>query len=93
MQQQYTSIGRAPLAAESFSIGTTVTLGKEVSALEIVRRENVSGHFGVLAQIPKGSTLEICGSGFNERTYRVLCRNRLYFVFRQDLGYDASQLF
>ncbi len=63
-----------------------MTLKKDISALEIVRKENISGHFGVLAQIPKGSELEICAAGFNERTYRVLCHNRLYFVFRQDLG-------
>jgi len=66
-------------------------LSKAISALEIVRRENVTGYFGVLAQIPKGSTLEICGNGFNERTYRVLCGNRLYFVFRQDLGSETNQ--
>jgi len=67
-------------------MGETITLRKEVSALEIVRRESVTGHFGVLAQISKGSRLEICGPGFNERTYKVQCSDRLYFVFRQDLG-------
>jgi hypothetical protein len=88
VQEQYTS----PTRQSALAIGATITLNKEVSALELVRRENVSGHFGVLAQISKGSTLEICGDGFNERTYRVLYGNRLFFVFRQDLGYEASQL-
>ncbi len=67
-----------------------ITLKRDVSALEIVRRENVTGHFGVLAQISKGSRLEICGSGFNERTYRVRFQDRLFFVFRQDLGFEPS---
>jgi len=65
-------------------------LKKDVSALEILRRENVTGHFGVLAQITKGSRLEICGTGFNDRTYRVRFHDRLFFVFRQDLGLDPS---
>jgi hypothetical protein len=67
-----------------------ITLKKDVSALEIVRRENVTGHFGVLAQISKGSELEICGTGFNERTFRVRFQDRLFFVFRQDLGFEPS---
>jgi len=68
----------------------TITLRKDVSALEIVRREEATGHFGVIAQIAKGSILEICGTGFNDRTYKVRFQNRLFFVFSQDLGFEAS---
>jgi hypothetical protein len=71
----------------------TVTLKKDVSALEIVRRRNDTGHFGVLAQISKGSRLEICGTGFNERTYKVRFQDRLFFVFNQDLGFEPSYAF
>jgi hypothetical protein len=77
------------LAGEPISWGTTVKLKKDVSALEIVRREPTAEHFGVLAQIAKGSEIEICGKGFNERTYRVRFQGRLFFVFRQDLGFDS----
>ncbi len=65
-------------------------LRKDVSALEIVRRKDAKGHFGVIAQITKGSRLELCGSGFNERTYKVRFENRLFFVFSQDLGFEAT---
>ena len=68
-------------------------LRKDVSALEIVRRQDAKGHFGVIAQIAKGSKLEICGTGFNERTYKVRFQNRLFFVFSQDLGFEASYTF
>jgi hypothetical protein len=78
---------------EPASIEATITLKKDVSALEIVRRENATGHFGVLAQISKGSSLEICGTGFNERTYRVRFQDRLFFVFRQDLGFEPNYAF
>lgn len=71
----------------------TITLKKDVSALEIVRRKNASGPFGAPAQISKGSRLEICGTGFNERTLRVRFQDRLFFVFRQDLGFEPSYSF
>jgi hypothetical protein len=88
VQQQYQNTkNRAALAAEPEG---TVMLRKDVSALEIVRREDAKGHFGVIAQIAKGSILQICGVGFNERTYKVQFQNRLFFVFSQDLGFEAS---
>jgi hypothetical protein len=77
---------KTAFTAEPVPAAATITLKKDVSALEIVRRENAKGHFGGLALISKGSRLEICGSGFNERTYKVRCQNRLFFVFQQDLG-------
>ncbi len=78
------------LAAEPVSTESTITLRKDVSALELVRRENETGYFGVLSLISKGSNLEICGTGFNERTYKVRWQNRLFFVFQQDLGFELS---
>ena len=81
---------KTAFAAPPASPEATITLKKDVSALEIVRRENAKGHFGGLALISKGSRLEICGSGFNERTYKVRFQNRLFFVFRQDLGFEPS---
>ena len=77
-------------ATEPALTEATITLKKDVSALEIVRKKNASEHFGVLAQISKGSSLEICGTGFNERTFKVRFQDRLFFVFRQDLGFEPS---
>jgi len=71
----------------------TITLKKDVSALEIVRKKNASGPFGAPAPISKGSRLEIFGTGFNERTLRVRFQDRLFFVFRQDLGFEPSYSF
>ena len=89
LQEQYTYRKRqTAFAAEPVTTDATITLRKDLSALEIVRK--ATGHFGVLAQISKGSRLEICGSGFNERTYKVRFQNRLFFVFRQDLGFEPS---
>jgi hypothetical protein len=93
LQTQYSYNTKQTPTGEAAWIEGTITLKNDVSALEIVRRENVTGHFGVLAQISKGSRLEICGSGFNERTYRVRFQDRLFFVFRQDLGFEPSYAF
>jgi hypothetical protein len=82
-----TAYAAGPVSAEA-----SITLKKDVSALEIVRRENARGHFGGVALISKGSRLEICGSGFNERTYKVKCQNRLFFVFHQDLGSEPRHV-
>ncbi len=76
----------------SVPIEATVTLGKDISAMEIVRRENSIARFGGIATLPKGSCVEICGSGFNERTYKVKCQGRYFFVFQQDLHHWASQI-
>ena len=82
-----TAYAAGPVPAEAI-----ITLKKDVCALEIVRRENAKGHFGGVALISKESRLEICGSGFNERTYKVKCQNRLFFVFHQDLGSEPSHV-
>jgi len=94
LQTQY-SYGKneTTVAGEAALIEEMITLKKDVSALEIVRKKDYAGHFGVLAQISKGSRLEICGTGFNDRTYRVRFQNRLFFVFRQDLGFEPSYAF
>jgi hypothetical protein len=67
------------------SVEKRITLEKNVSAMEIVRTENVTPRLGAISVIPKGYCLEVCGSGFNERTYKVRCEDRFFFVFRQDV--------
>lgn len=69
-----------PISAER-----TITLKKDISALELVEKENAT-RMGVLSLIPKGSQLDICGLGFNERTYTVQCNNRTFVVFQQDVN-------
>lgn len=80
-------------ALEPVATDATITLKRDVSALEIPRPENARAHSAGLALISKGSELEICGTGFNERTYKVRCQNRLFFVFQQDLGFEPSHPF
>ena len=40
---------------------------------------------GRVCELPEGANLEICGSGFNERTVKARYANCYYHVFARDL--------
>ncbi len=62
-----------------------ITLSKAIVALHIRDLQTESERLGVLAQLPKGAELQVCGSGFTPRTRRVESGGQFYFVFLQDL--------
>lgn len=66
-------------------ISSSITLSKIIAAINI--RETEDGHMrlGLIAQLPTGAQLEVCGEGFNERTLKVRWEDRFYFVFVQDV--------
>ena len=65
--------------------GETIRLRKPISAIQL--SQDQSGHckLGLLSQLGRGTTIERCGDGFNERTVKVRVNGNCYFVFRQDL--------
>ena len=63
----------------------SLTLDNDVSALELTIEVDSPERLGGISLIPKGSTVEIFGFGFNERTYKIRCQDRFYYVFIQDL--------
>ena len=68
--------------------GTTVTLSKSISALQLQQKENGDGaQLGLLSQLGRGTVLVVCGTGFDERTVKVRVNDRFYFVFAQDVGF------
>lgn len=66
-------------------ISSPITLSKVIAAINI--RETEDGHtrLGLIAQLPTGAQLEVCGEGFNERTLKVRWEDRFYFVFVHDV--------
>lgn len=66
-------------------LGSAVILSKPTPAIQLERKENGCARLGLLLQLPRGASLEICGEGFNERTVKVRTNNQYYFVFRQDI--------
>jgi len=70
---------------EWFTPESTYVLSDAIAAFQIASTENGAARFGSVSNLQRGSRLEACGSGFNERTITVRCRDLLYFVFVQDL--------
>jgi hypothetical protein len=66
------------------SVQATLTVPKQISALELIPTENGT-RLGPVVSIPKGARLETCGLGFSERTIKARCQGRFYFVFLRDL--------
>ncbi|MBV9264632.1 MAG: hypothetical protein JO061_00540 [Acidobacteriaceae bacterium] len=69
---------------ECVTVQATITAPKEISALELVPTAT-GARLGHIASLPKGTRLEICGGGFNERTVKARCQGHFYFVFLQDI--------
>ena len=76
-----------------YTTGRTLTLSKTIAAIDI--REGFAGQrLGLMSQLQPGTTLQICGPGFNERTIEIESAGRHYIVFLEDLrtrAYDAVQ--
>lgn len=71
---------------EKAARGPTVSLSKFISAIQLQQRENgVGAKLGPLSQLGPGTTLVVCGEGFNERTVKVRVDEVCYFVFAQDI--------
>lgn len=57
-----------------------------IAAIELMANNREHGRLGMVTQLPSGTRVEVCGSGFNERTVKVRSNERYYFVFWQDLA-------
>jgi len=64
-----------------------VLLSSPVAAIQVLPpREDGRSRLGLLARLPAGAVLHICGDGFDERTAKVLVDGQYYFVFREEIG-------
>lgn len=70
--------------------GDRIRLFKPISAIQLVQAEDGGAKLGVISQLGPGTTVEICGSGFNERTVKVRSASQYYFVFLQDLNLQKA---
>jgi len=64
----------------------TYTLGKNVSAIQIVT-SGIGGvpRLGLMTQLPEGVQVDVGGPGFNDRTVAVHCGGSAYYIFLEDL--------
>lgn len=72
-------------SSTSIPFEETYTLGKSVSAIQIMSAEDGSRRLGLITQLPEGAQIDIGGPGFNDRTVKVRCGGSSYFVFLDDL--------
>jgi hypothetical protein len=61
-----------------------LTVPQALSALELLPAHR-GAHSGRITPVPKGTRLQVCGRGFNERTVQVRWEGRVGFVFLQDV--------
>jgi hypothetical protein len=66
-------------------------LQKNIVAMALESPEDGTAPHVSLTQLPSGAEVAIVGEGFNDRTVKVHCNDRSYFVFMQDIeGPDSS---
>ena len=65
-------------------------LSTAISAFEIAYGEDEVEKLGMICRLREAANLEVCGEGFNDRTLKVRCGERYYFVFLQDLDLQQS---
>jgi hypothetical protein len=63
----------------------TCVLHHIISVVRIVTDPDGTTRVGVLTQLPRDTTVEICGSGFDDRTVKVRTGDSLFYAFRADL--------
>jgi len=57
-----------------------------IAAIELVGSAQEGARLGAVMQLPSGTRVEVCGSGFNDRTVKIRSNDHYYFVFWQDLA-------
>jgi hypothetical protein len=68
----------------------SVFLATQISAIQILPREDGRLILGLLSSLPAGAVLRICGEGFDERTAKVFVNGQYYFVFRQEIDWPQA---
>lgn len=71
------------------TIVRSLTLPKQISAIQMLPAEKAHGKLGLITQLPRGAMVDICGDGFNERTAKIRYGQGYFFVFLQDLQEPA----
>jgi len=70
-----------------------IILSKTIVAMALDSAEGGTPHSASFAQLPAGTEIRIVGVGFNNRTVRVCCHDRSYFVFWRDIEEPDSSYY
>ena len=83
--EQQVRLGRTELSSHCEPSGEIVKCPTRVSAIRLTMQPGGGMALGALTQIEAGTSLEICGEGYNERTIKVRVAKEFFCVFRQDV--------
>jgi hypothetical protein len=72
------------------AVSRPIKLPKQVSAIQLLVGADAPARLGLIANLPSGAQVDLCGAGFNERTAKIRYGDRYYFVFLQDLQEPGS---
>lgn len=64
-------------------------LSRKIAAIRLdhkLGKDSEKAKLGIILQLPAGSSLDVCGDGFNSRTVKVRHGSSYYFVFEEDLA-------
>ena len=82
----------ARFVAEWVVAQNSYKLTDAIPGFEIIAGEDGTERFGPVCRLPAGADLAACGDGFNQRSLKVQCGERRYFVFLQDLYLQRQPL-
>lgn len=70
-------------------VESTSRLTRGISAVQLEPgAESGRARLGDLKTLPAGTTVEVCGAGYNEKTVKVRCGGEFFFIFQSDLTPD-----
>lgn len=67
------------------------TLSKNISVIQLVQDKEGSTRLGIISELAKGTQIDVCGDGFNQRTVKIHSRGHFYFAFLQDIEHGANR--
>ena len=70
-----------------------IILSKTIVAMALDSAESGTPHSTSFAQLPAGTEIRIVGAGFNDKTAKVRCHDRSYFVFWRDIEEPDSSYY
>ena len=73
-------------------LASRVLLFTRIAALEVYCTGDGGVYSGMIAELPAGAEIEICGRGFNSRTLLTRWERKNYYVYLQDLEHQIREV-
>jgi hypothetical protein len=79
-------MGNTPTALDNRpSFSECISLRNPICALKLSFAEASNEVTGLLTNLAAGTSMYVCGTGFNDRTVKVMVNGQYYYVFLRDI--------